>query len=424
MTAAAPPRPGWSIRWQLTRAVLAVVALAWLGTIALTLWYLDAEISEGFDDEMMLVAHTTMVAIETAMVPVVPRMIGIAPEAQDEEKLLLRLSRPGAAPPEGPWTQPGADGFADIDGWRVLRRSGTLAVVEVAQARSWRREEVLETATALLVLLLPMAALLVWGLARGVNRVLGPIEAMAHGIGARSPDDLSPVDAAPMPRELQPLAGGLNSYLARIDDLRQVERRFVANAAHELRTPIAALRARLDLDGPPDVAGAVRLLDDMTRRVERLLQLSRSEAGVGLGRGPTDLLRILRLLIDDTSRRDHHARLRFDDGDLETLLLPLDPDALAILLRNLIDNAVDHGDGAVSIQLRPDRLRITNPTEGTAFHDAAFAKAPGSAGIGLGLSIVGLLSQAMGLRVDKSIAAGQAQVVIHLPAAAPSGSAA
>lgn len=410
-------RKGWSIRWRLTRDTLAVIALGWLGTVLLTLWFLDHEMSEGFDEEMELVAHTTLLGIESAPAPLVPRVVGMSPEAENER--LLRLSRPDAPLPPAPWPQPARDGFSEAEGWRILRLSGDAAIVEVAHSRSWRREELFEAASALLILILPMVLLLVWGITRSLARTLAPVEALAGSIRARGPDDLSPVASADIPRELRPLTDGLNGYLSRIEDLRQAERRFVANAAHELRTPVAAIRARLDLGTDAERAGTLRLLDDLTRRIERLLQLSRSEAGLGLGQGPADLIRILRLLTEETAR---HAgvTIHLDDGDLESLILPLDPDALAILLRNLIDNAVEHGTGVVRVAVSADaraadalaniRLVIENQTENSAFVDAPFCKGSRSRGIGLGLSIVAALADAMDVPIEKTMADGHARV--------------
>ncbi|WP_444429763.1 sensor histidine kinase [Rhodobacter capsulatus] len=159
------------------------------------------------------------------------------------------------------------------------------------------------------------------------------------------------------------------------------------------------------------------MLDDLTRRVERLLQLSRSEAGLGLGRGPSDLVQVARLLVEEARRQG--AEVRFDDGDVESLSLPVDADALAILIRNLLENALEHGTGPVRvvISLAGDgggaALMIENPTAQTAFVEAPFAKGPGSRGLGLGLSIVAALAAAMGASVDKTIRAGRARVVVR-----------
>ncbi len=403
-----------SIRNRLLRAVLGVVALGWLGTVALTALFLDREMSEGFDEELELVAETTLVALETGTDAVVPRLVGVSP---DHDERLLRIIRPGAPEPAVPWVSPTTDGFFEQAGWRVLRRSGDHEVVEVAHNQAWRRSEMAEAAVSLLILVGPVVALLIWGIRRALRRALAPLDDLAETIAGRGPDDLSPLPEAGLARELRPLAHGLNGYLARIDDLRAIERRFVANAAHELRTPIAAIRGRLDLLGGPGAAAALPMLDDLTRRVERLLQLSRSEAGLGLGRGPSDLVQVARLLVEEARRQG--AEVRFDDGDLEHLSLPVDADALAILIRNLLENALEHGSGPVRVVICPAEagtgaaLMIENPTAQAAFVEAPFAKGPGSRGLGLGLSIVAALAAAMGASVEKSIRSGQARVVVR-----------
>jgi len=402
-------RPPRSIRHRLLRAVLGVVALGWLGTVALAVVFIDREMSESFDQELAQVAETTLVALETGGTQVVPRLVGVFP-SQNER--LLRIIRPDAPLPQAPWASPKGDGIFDSNGWRVLRQTGDHAVVEVAHNLGWRRQEMREAGVSLFLLVVPMIGLLVWGLLRSLARGLEPLERLADAIGGRGPDDLSPFPDDILPRELRPLARGLNAYLARIDDLRAIERRFVANAAHELRTPVATIRARLELAGGEGAAAALPMLDDLTRRVDRLLQLSRSEAGLGLGRGPADLVQVVRLLSEEVRRQG--ATVQFDDGDLETLILPVDADALAILIRNILENAVEHGCGPVKVVLHAGPvLRIENPTTQAAFLDEPFVKGPGSRGLGLGLSIVEALAAAMGVRVEKSIAGGRARVSLR-----------
>lgn len=401
----------WSIRWRLMRGVLATVAVAWIGTMFLALYALNQEMTEASDGQMVVIARTTLVAAETATGMAIPRIVALG-DTDDAEggAALLRLSVRNLPVPDGPWPQADRDGFADIGRWRVYRLSGEGVVIEVGQSRAMRREELLEAASAMLFLVMPMLLLLVLGVSGTLSRTLAPVERVASDLGQRKPDDLSPVEPSDFPSELRPLTKALDGYLARIEALRKTERRFAANAAHELRTPLASVRARLEQAGPDDKAALIRLLDDLARRIERLLQLARSEAGVGLGQGPADLLRVLRLLREEASRRTG-AQIHFDDADLDRFMVAHDPDALAILLRNLIDNAVDHGSGPVRIVLSPSgRLIIENPTAQTAFHDGAFSKGPTSPGQGLGLSIVESLSTSMGIAVSKRLSNGIARV--------------
>lgn len=403
-----PARP-WSLRRRLSRRVLTLVLGAWLGTIALATAFLDHETNEMLDEELSTVAETTVLYMDATPGEVIPRNIGIAPENGER---VLRILRQGDPVPDTPWPVLTSDGFHDANGWRVLRISAEHAVIEVAHLQAWRHEEVLEAASAFLVLILPMGALLLWGLRHSLRQAFAPMERLADQIAQRRPSDLSPLDGMGLPSELAPLAAGLNSYVARIDDLRQAERQFVANAAHELRTPVAAIRARLDLSPDDEARAALPMLDNLTRRVERLLQLSRSEAGLGLGTGPTDLVRVTQLLIRETAGQSERP-IRFDDGDLDRLMIAADPDAVAILIRNLLENAVEHGTGTVEVALTAEgQLSITNPAKQAAFHETAFAKRAGSSGSGLGLTIVAQLACALEVPVEKQITDGTAKVCI------------
>ena len=165
-------------------------------------------------------------------------------------------------------------------------------------------------------------------------------------------------------------------------------------------------------------AATVPMIDALTRRVERLLQLSRLEAGVGIGGGPADVVQVLRLLIADM-RTDDRQAIRFDDSDLESLAVAADPDALAILLRNILENAVEHGSGTVALRLSGDgTLTVENPTTTTDLSTTRFEKGEGSAGLGLGLSIIAALARAIGATLDKEIGEGRVRLTLRLPLAA------
>lgn len=400
-----PPRP-WSLRGRLTRRVLALVLGGWLATIALSALVLDHEMNEMFDEELQALVETTVLYLDTGPAPI-PRALGV--QTNDGERVLRILSA-DASPTPAPWPALTAEGFHDAPGWRILRRSAEGAVIEAAHATSWRREEMFEAASAFLVLTLPLIGLVLWGLRRSVADAMAPVGVLARSVAGRSPDDLSPVESAGLPRELGPLGQALDGYLARIGAMRQAERDFVANAAHELRTPLATIRARLDLSADPDAAAAASLIDGLARRVDRLLQLARIEAGVGIGRGPADLVRVLHLLLDEL-RPTARQPVRFDDGDLSSLMVAADADALAILLRNLLENALEHGTGEVRVRLRADgQLTIENPADDLRLPQARFARGPGSQGQGLGLSIISGLAGAMDVGLTRATETGTVRI--------------
>lgn len=392
----------WSIRRRLTGRILVLVILSWAATIALAMLFLRYEIDEMLDEELQTMAETIVLSLDAAAVPAIPRSQAIGDHNGER---ILRIQRPNMPLPAAPWPEVVADGFHDVAGWRVLRLSAEGAVIEVAHSRAWRQEEILEVSVAFLPLFIPMLGLLIWGLRRSLNQGFTPLSLLTKTVAARPPSDLAPLAIQDLPTELKPLAEGLNSYLTRIKDLRQAERQFIANASHELRTPVAAIRARLELAGDP----ALSLIDNLTRRIERLLQLSRSEAGLGVLRGPADIVQIINMLIRETAKVNGHS-IRFDDGDFEEMQIAADPDALAIVLRNLIENAQEHGTGTIAITLRSDSLAIQNPFWGEGFLEGAFHKSPRSSGMGLGLTIVEQLCQALGIKLIKHSQNGSATV--------------
>ncbi|MFZ0100403.1 MAG: histidine kinase dimerization/phospho-acceptor domain-containing protein [Gemmobacter sp.] len=404
-----PPRP-WSLRKRLTWRVLLLVVGGWIATIVLAAVAMDHEMNEMFDQELMALVETTVSYLDTSEGAGIPRALGV--ETSSGERV-LRILSPDQTVAPAPWAPLATDGFHDAAGWRILRRTAEGSVIEVAHSTDWRREEMFEAAEAFLYLAIPLVLLLLFGLRRFVAQTTEPVTALASAVAGRRPDDLSPVGSGGLPQELRPLAEAFDGYLARIGTLRKAERDFVANAAHELRTPLAALRGRLELSSDTDAVAAVDTVDALTRRVERLLQLARLEAGVGIGRGPSDLLRILRLLIDDMRPASRHP-IRFDDSDLDRLIVPNDADALAILLRNLLENALEHGTGEVRMRLQPDAtLTIENPTTRDSLPLERFERGEGSGGLGLGLSIIDAMADAMDVPMTRTVKDGRVRYELH-----------
>lgn len=418
MTAPSRPGPGWTLRGRLSRNVLATLAAGWLATMAVGFAVLDHEMSEVLDEGMQTDARLLLAMLDQQNgVGVVPQWLQLAPGGEEQ---LLRVLVPGKPVPPAPWPSLSKEGFHDAGDWRVLRRSSPLFAVEIGQSRAFRHEELLESARAFLFMLLPLLGGLLWVILRTTGQAMAPADAFAHAVAARETGDMTAFPEADLPQELWPMAQALNDYLRRIAALRDAEARFIANAAHELRTPLATARAQLRLmEGRPDVAeGVGRLVvtvETMTRHVERLLQLSRAEAGIGISEGEADLIRILWLVIDDL-RPATPGGILFDDGNHEDFVLRIDPDALAILLRNIIGNAVEHGTGAVRVVLRPDAvLEVSNPVAAdAAFYPNRFEKGPASRGTGLGFAIIISLSEQLSLPLDYQIEGGVARVRLGL----------
>ena len=252
--------------------------------------------------------------------------------------------------------------------------------------------------------LLPIAGLVIFWTVRRTTR---PILEVQRQLGARDGEHLDPIDPHGLPGELMPIIHDTNRLLQRLKVALEAERSFAANSAHELRNPIAAARAQAEviaasLKGSPDHARATELIATLGRlgfRIEKMLQLARAGAGLGLARAETDLVAITRLVVEDYTKKPQIGpRLVFDPGPSESVIVTTDPDALGIALQNLIDNAMGHGaPGApieVVIGLGPT-VRVVNegPIIGPdelkklkgRFERAGRRSAPGS---GLGLAIV------------------------------------
>jgi two-component system OmpR family sensor kinase len=201
-----------------------------------------------------------------------------------------------------------------------------------------------------LFVLLGLAALAVNWVLRRAFRDLEPARQQLADLGA---DGLHPIDGGAAPAELQPWVDTVNALLARLARLVDSERAFAADAAHELRTPLAAARAQLqrlqraatDAERSSSAQALARQLDRMTRLCTRLLQLARIDAGTALRREAVDLMELARLVVDEQRDARHRGIAVVRDGPAEAAFGDLD--ALGIALGNLVGNALQHaGDGA------------------------------------------------------------------------------
>jgi two-component system, OmpR family, sensor kinase len=399
----------WSLTWRLVSRLMIGTGIGWLLITVVSLYVLWHEIGELYDEGL---------AREAALVLDRVMETGVVPSLPDDE-MALRVTGPGIPTVEAPWAPLTADGAVGLRGWEVYRKtSPTGYAVELGQTWKDRRDEFMDAARAFLLLILPVLLLLPLLVHITTKRALAPARQFAEMMARRDAADISPVAEGGLPDELQPIPHALNQYLERLDGLLRAERNFAANAAHELKTPLAAASAQLQLyaagmAGPDALHAVAGSVDRMAVMVSRLLELARAEAGIGKATMHCDLLRVLRLVIAEMPP----GRIVLDDGDAETLLLPVDPDALAILLRNLIDNALHHGTGAVRVVLRaPQVLEIRNPVApGATFQEARFVRGAGSTGSGLGLSIARAIAAQLGWGLSLTVAGTQAIARIDLP---------
>lgn len=263
-----------------------------------------------------------------------------------------------------------------------------------------------------LLIFLPVALL---AIALAVRASLKPLHRFRERLAARGARDLSRVPVGELPAELAPVADTLNGLLGRLAAAFEAERSFAANAAHELRTPLAGAIAqaqRLQAE-TNDPAAKVRAADieatlkRLTRFSERLMQLARAEGGRLRLDHASDLRLVARILTDELSRMLHARRIELE-LPAEPVMSDLDQDVFAILYRNLVENALRHGTGGTPIHVSlacNGTLTVANdgpvvPNEALLRLADRFERAGAcTAGTGLGLAIVNAIAQ----RVDSSL---------------------
>lgn len=408
----------WSLRRRLLIAIVSASIAFWLlslGALALIGWQ---ESNEVFDDALeesgyMILAATTDWD-ERGLLPLPGRTQGPARKVDMQYQIVAdgRVLQRTTGAPAQPFIAgfDDDDGFADVDvesrRWRVfiVRDEAGRFEVQVGQRHSKRFDILEELAEALLLpvaAMLAVLALVCWLL---IGKVLQPLRRTATSIAAKTPDDLTQVPLDGQPAELLPIVGALNGMLARLDAALQAERRFTADAAHELRTPLAGLHMHVQLlqRQHPELAPAFQKLrldiGRVTALVDSLLTLAR------LDPLSQDQLSLQQVALAPLLQRvvDAHRTLAQERGitlalqcDRDTLAA--DPQLLEIVLRNLVDNALRYCPAGSRVELAADAAGITVRDDGPGVDAASQARlterffrvlGQGQGGSGLGLSIV------------------------------------
>jgi two-component system sensor histidine kinase TctE len=234
--------------------------------------------------------------------------------------------------------------------------SAPLVLVQVAETREKRSVLATEIIKGVMLpqfVILPLAVLLVWlALVRGIK----PLSQLEERIRARKPDDLSPLDDKAVPLEVAPLVSSVNDLLTRLKDSIATQKRFLADAAHQLKTPLAGLRMQADL-AQREGANAEDLKQSLkqigrssmraTHTVNQLLALARAESsGKTLPRHACDLAQLTREVVQDLLPRalDRRVDLGYEGAlpGAPGVGIEGNPTLLKELIRNLVDNAINY----------------------------------------------------------------------------------
>jgi two-component system, OmpR family, sensor kinase len=405
-----------SMTRKLVVAITSVVAAFWLVAMGFGILIMQDEFSEIFDSGIQETAERLLPIVIDDLAG---RDAGDAlrrpaeKAASNREYLVYQVrGRDGQillksrdAPAE-PFPAPLEVGFSQNDTHRIYT-AGTADgsfYIQVADSLDNRREAAIEGGMALFFPILALIPASIIAIILVVRMTLSPIEGLRDDIGTKDGGNMVPVDEAGLPVELRPIARSVNLLLDRLRAVLESEREFTANSAHELRTPIAGALAqtqRLLAEVPPSLSARVgqieRSLQHLGRLAEKLLQMSRAEAGIGVSDEKTDLFPVLQVVIEDIGRSALGAgRIVLHAPDGARLERQIRPDAFAIVVRNLLENALVHsppGSG-VDVYFGSDGIRVVN--ESVLLDQATlagltrrFTRGPTqAAGSGLGLSIV------------------------------------
>lgn len=444
-----PRATGWSLRRRLLLMVMGTSITLWLVSLAIVIGVAWFATSDVFDDAL---EEGSRLVLQLGSEADAHASAGRGLHDRRGEEMKLRMYYQIVAP-DGRVLLRGEDtpeaafvprverskGFANVwvggELWRVHTRRGdggnTAQVAQPVEERLELLGDMAENLAWPALALLVLLGLVSWW---QIRRLLRPLEDTAGRIGARTPQDLSPIAVPDPPRELQTILDALNALLARLGVALDSERRFTSDAAHELRTPLAALRMRVqlierELKLPGHHLQQLRAdLDRCTALIESLLALARLEPQAEAL--PRETV-ALEALIDTLDLAPAHAKGLQLERALAVPTIAAAPALLASALRNLVDNAVRYGGpgGRVRVESAPlpgggVRLAVRDDGPGVPAGQRArlgerFFRVLGTGqpGNGLGLSIVARIAALHGaaLRFESGLDGRGLGVVLDFP---------
>jgi two-component system OmpR family sensor kinase len=424
---------------RLIFSITAMMALLWLLAVGLGLVVMEEEYAEMFDGTLQDTAerlvplvvddleHRGMLSGPDDNRPsTAPQQLQTGNSSGDREYLIYQVRDASGRvlirshdAPEQAFETPLKAGFWKNATYQFYTATDEKAQVfiQVADAFENREEALREGAIALflpLALLIPVSGIAIWLV---VRRAVQPVGDLRRDIESKDGGNMEPIDPSALPRELQPIATSVNFLMTRLRTALDAEREFTSNSAHELRTPIAGALAQTqmlisELRDPTNRHRAGQIEASLTRLshlAEKLLQLSRAEAGIGITDKPVDLTLVLDMVLTDFWRgMNEPQRLILHRAEGAKLTGPFSEDAFGIVLRNLIENALVHGRPGTPVEVFLDNsgpVRIVNASPVMSEGELATIRKRFSrgrteaAGSGLGLSIVERLLGQMGGRL-------------------------
>lgn len=390
-----------SLRRDLALGFGGGILLVWMISLLLGWLVLRGEIDEIYDAALMRTADRLLA------------LSGDAGDTRDPKALRAEILAPDGQPlfrttavdPEV-FARADQDGFTRVEDLQIFTmhtpRGNILRVADPVDERREAAREALATLLLPSLLLLPLAIAGAWVFTR---RRFAPVSEFSAEVAGRDASDLRPLQTEDLPAELEPVRRAVDNLMATLSEALAAEHNFSSNAAHELRTPIAATIAQTqrlvaEADSPALRARAEAVdlsLHRIARLSEKLIDLARADAATARASEVNDMVPVLRLVA-----ADFRAPL--------TLAVPPHPvmvdmsvDAFAVIARNLIENALTHGRAPVLVSMTEEALTVDNagpivPQDMLARLTQRFERAGSrKSGSGLGLAIVDALVRKAGL---------------------------
>jgi two-component system, OmpR family, sensor kinase len=411
-----------SIRRKLLVALLAALVVTGLAASGATWFEVRRQANQLFDyhlEQMALSLADQPLAASAALLPQLGLGQDYVVQVWDAGGVLAYFSKNGSPLP------PSSSGFDNIavdgEAWRVFTVETSDRTIQVAAPTTLRSGQASAMALRILVPIIatiPVYGLIIWLI---VGEGLRPLREIARAIRRRQPASLEPLPQARLPEEVAPLVSELNALLERLRDALDRQKRFTADAAHELRSPLTALQVQLDMLArartPEDSRDALEALRAGMKRaarlVEQMLTMARLEPEAPLAQPARVALDALAAQVSGELEPLAEARrieLRLER--LESAVVNGDAAALHALVRNLVDNAIRYTPAAGAVRLAAFMegadaiLQIEDTGPGIPPGERArvfdrFYRLPGSGqdGSGLGLAIARQVADAHGAEI-------------------------
>ena len=358
------------------------------------------------------------------------------------QRQLLFSSRPGLGPdrvmPEG------FSNFGESSkGWRAFTLLAGNYVLQVAQPQSLRRRMAADIALKVMVpvlAIIPIGGLIIWLV---VGYGLKPLRMIAREVESRDPGSLRLIETAKLPSEVAPLVTSLNDLLGRLDHALKFEREFIADASHELRTPVTALSLQLGLletattpqERDESIQDLKRGVERMRRLIEQILTLARLDPENTGQMSLIDITALIRDMHEDYTRIAVAKSIDFTVSIEDQVAVRGDLTSLTALIRNILDNAMRYtpAGGVVTLQISNQhstpQIRITDSGPGipAEIREKVFSRffradhAPDDTGTGLGLAIAKRAAERLGASLQLEDGPGGAGLTVLISFPDPTG---